>query len=362
MKRNKLRQLFFVVGDGVLLVIGFMFVFALRKRTPFFPPLQDFSFYFPFLYFYLISFLGIFSIFNLYGRKRPQFSLSHLTDYIRALSWWSFGVIVFSFVAQANYSRVLLIYALVPGIVLPFFWRLFVVRFLPQSVQREESEEVFQNARSFIERTVDASRELDLVEGLQGGGISHHFYRVSKRTADLVAAAGGLIILSPAFVAISLLIRKDGPGRAILKQERVGQYGKKFFIYKFRTMDQSTPLYAPGPRRESDERVTRIGRFLRRYSLDELPQLWNVLRGEMSIVGPRPEMPFLVVQHNEWQKMRLSVKPGITGLWQILGRKDIPLSENLEYDFYYIHHQSFLMDLVIMLKTIPAIILGRGAY
>ena len=123
-----------------------------------------------------------------------------------------------------------------------------------------------------------------------------------------------------------------------------------------------TPLYAPAPQGGEDRRITSAGRFLRKYSLDELPQLWNVLKGEMSIVGPRPEMPFLVARHNEWQRKRLSVKPGITGLWQILGRKDLPLFENLEYDFYYINHRSFLFDLVIILKTIPVIVLGRGAY
>ena len=102
--------------------------------------------------------------------------------------------------------------------------------------------------------------------------------------------------------------------------------------------------------------------MVRRTSLDELPQLLNVLRGEMSLVGPRPEMPFIVSQYNDWQRIRLSIKPGLTGLWQILGRKDLYLHENLEYDFFYIKNQSLLLDLIILLKTIPAVLKGKGAY
>ena len=111
-----------------------------------------------------------------------------------------------------------------------------------------------------------------------------------------------------------------------------------------------------------DPRVTPIGAILRKTSLDELPQLWNVIRGEMSMVGPRPEMPFIVEHYEAWQRQRLTVKPGITGLWQILGRKDLPLHANLEYDFYYIQNQSLLFDLTILLKTIPVVIFGKGAY
>ncbi|MBS3902895.1 MAG: sugar transferase, partial [Anaplasmataceae bacterium] len=158
------------------------------------------------------------------------------------------------------------------------------------------------------------------------------------------------------------LVKRDSVGSIFIRQERVGKDGKVFFIYKLRTMYSDVDLYAPSPSGEGDSRITRVGSFLRRYSLDELPQLWNVLKGEMSIVGPRPEMPFLVQRYNDWQRKRLLVKPGITGLWQVFGRKDIPLTDNLEYDFYYIAHQSFLLDLVIILKTIPTIILNKGAY
>jgi lipopolysaccharide/colanic/teichoic acid biosynthesis glycosyltransferase len=116
------------------------------------------------------------------------------------------------------------------------------------------------------------------------------------------------------------------------------------------------------PTDKKDTRITRIGRFLRKTSLDEFPQFWNVIKGNMSVVGPRPEMPFIVETYKEWQRRRLDAKPGITGLWQILGRKDLPLHENIEYDFYYIKNQSLLLDLVILIKTVAAVFRGKGAY
>jgi lipopolysaccharide/colanic/teichoic acid biosynthesis glycosyltransferase len=127
-------------------------------------------------------------------------------------------------------------------------------------------------------------------------------------------------------------------------------------------MRTDTDPYSVAPTDPEDSRITRLGRFLRRTSIDEFPQLLNVLSGEMSMVGPRPEMPFLVDRYEEWQRRRLDVKPGVTGLWQIVGRKNLPLSLNMEYDFYYIKNQSLLFDMVILLKTIPAVIFGRGAF
>jgi len=123
-----------------------------------------------------------------------------------------------------------------------------------------------------------------------------------------------------------------------------------------------TPKFQEAPENPDDPRITRAGRFLRKYSLDEIPQLLNVFRGEMSMVGPRPEMPFIVEKYEEWQRRRLCVKPGITGLWQIVGRKKLPLYRNLEYDFYYIRNQSLMLDLIILWKTIPAVLFGKGAF
>ncbi|MBN1900149.1 sugar transferase [Candidatus Sumerlaeota bacterium] len=183
-----------------------------------------------------------------------------------------------------------------------------------------------------------------------------------KRIMDVIIA---ILLFIPALLIwpiIVLYIRMDSRGPAIFKQERIGKDGKSFLLYKFRTMYIDTPKFQEAPDHPDDPRITRIGRFLRKYSLDELPQLINVLKGDMSMVGPRPEMPFIVSQYEEWQYRRLSVKPGITGLWQIVGRKKLPLNQNLEYDFYYIKNQSILLDLIILWKTIPAVLFGKGAF
>ncbi len=183
-----------------------------------------------------------------------------------------------------------------------------------------------------------------------------------KRLFDLAIASILLLTTLPAWIIIIIAIKLDSDGPAIFRQARVGKRGKLFQIYKFRTMKATTERYAYSPEAPGDSRVTRVGAFLRKTSLDELPQLLNVIRGEMSLVGPRPEMPFIVDGYSDWQRQRLAVKPGITGLWQIMGRKDLPLHENLEYDFYYIKNQSLLLDLSILIKTIPVILGHKGAY
>ncbi|MBI5134907.1 sugar transferase [Candidatus Uhrbacteria bacterium] len=187
-------------------------------------------------------------------------------------------------------------------------------------------------------------------------------YRWSKRTIDLIMASILLLLTLPLWAIIAILIKRDSTGPVFLLQQRVGFHGQPFTMFKFRTMIQEAALYKEAPQSTADQRITRIGAPLRRMSLDELPQLINILKGEMSLVGPRPEMPFLVERYSPWQRKRLSVKPGLTGLWQILGRKNIPLSENLEYDFFYINNQSILLDLLIVLKTIPQIIRRKGAF
>ena len=187
-------------------------------------------------------------------------------------------------------------------------------------------------------------------------------HTILKRIMDVTV--GGLLLAVAAIpmMIIAILVRLDSSGPVFFMQERVGQKGRRFRIFKFRTMRTDTEPYAVAPDDPTDPRITRIGRFLRRTSLDEFPQLFNVLLGQMSMVGPRPEMPFLVEQYEEWQTRRLDVKPGITGLWQIVGRKNLPLALNMEYDFYYIKNQSLLFDVIILIKTIPAVIFGRGAF
>jgi len=187
-------------------------------------------------------------------------------------------------------------------------------------------------------------------------------HAIIKRILDLTVA--GLMFIPTILIwpLIVLYIRLDSRGPAIFKQKRIGKDGKPFLLYKFRTMHLDTPPYQEAPDHPDDPRITRAGRFLRKYSLDEIPQLINVFVGDMSMVGPRPEMPFIVEKYEEWQRRRLSVKPGITGLWQIVGRKKLPLYLNLEYDFYYIKNQSLLLDLIILWKTIPAVLFGKGAF
>lgn len=176
--------------------------------------------------------------------------------------------------------------------------------------------------------------------------------RAVKRLTDLLLGTVLLALAAVPMLIIALAIRLTSRGPAIFRQERIGHFGRPFTMYKFRSMEDT----GDGPD------TTRIGRFLRRSSLDELPQLFNVIVGNMSLVGPRPEIPELVARYEPWQRKRLEVKPGITGLWQILGRKDLPLTENLQYDFYYIRNQSLLFDLAILLKTIPVVLRGQGAY
>ena len=183
-------------------------------------------------------------------------------------------------------------------------------------------------------------------------------YEWAKRIFDVSCAAALLAIGSPIFLLLTLLIRLDSRGPALFTQERVGLNGRSFRMFKFRTMSADAATYAYSPKESDDVRITRLGRFLRRTSLDELPQLLNVLLGNMSLVGPRPEMPFIVETYTERHSQRLQVKPGITGLWQLSGDRNYLIHENIEYDLYYIKHRNFFMDIAILLHT--AIFAMRG--
>jgi exopolysaccharide biosynthesis polyprenyl glycosylphosphotransferase len=176
-------------------------------------------------------------------------------------------------------------------------------------------------------------------------------YERAKRVFDFLGAAVLLVAGCPLFLLLALLIKADSKGPVLFRQKRVGLKGRRFRMFKFRTMYTYAPVYAYSPRESDDGRITRVGRFLRRTSLDELPQLLNVLLGSMSLVGPRPEMPFIVQTYTERHAQRLQVKPGITGLWQLSGDRNYLIHENLEYDLYYIQHQSFFMDIAILLHT-----------
>lgn len=186
--------------------------------------------------------------------------------------------------------------------------------------------------------------------------------RVAKRIFDFFGSLFLLVVLSPLMLALAAAVKLTSKGPVFFIQKRVGYHGRKFRFYKFRSMFTDTPVYAITPQTKEDPRITPIGRFLRRSSLDELPQLFNVLAGQMSLVGPRPEMPFIVDQYNELQRQRLNVKPGITGLWQISADRRIAIHENMDYDMYYINNQSFLLDMVILVRTLTSCLKGVGAY
>ena len=194
-----------------------------------------------------------------------------------------------------------------------------------------------------------------------------------KRAMDVVFASLCLILLSPLMLVIAALIKLDSPGPAVFKQTRIGRGGRPFTVFKFRSMHEGAELEkesltdlneAVGPffKIKDDPRLTKLGQLLRRSSLDELPQLYNVLRGEMSLIGPRPALPSEVERYQEWHKKRLQTWPGITGLWQVSGRSKLTFDEMALLDIYYVENWSLLLDLQIALKTIPAWVLGTGAY
>lgn len=193
-----------------------------------------------------------------------------------------------------------------------------------------------------------------------------------KRMSDLVLGSVALILLSPVMAITALLIKLDSPGPVIFRQERVGAFGRPFTCYKFRSMTvdaeaRKVDLLALNEadavvfKMANDPRVTRVGRVIRKYSIDELPQFWNVLRGDMSLVGPRPPVPYEVSQYDFYQLGRLGAVPGITGLQQVSGRSDLAFKRWVELDLQYIAEQSFWKDIEILLKTLPAVILARGA-
>lgn len=190
---------------------------------------------------------------------------------------------------------------------------------------------------------------------------SRPWYGAIKRTADAILSLFLLILLMPLFALTAAAVKLDSPGPAFFRQRRIGKDGRAFLIWKFRSMFTDAPQYEASPTSNQDRRLTRIGRLIRRFSVDELPQLINVLRGEMSLVGPRPEMPFIVKGYTAVERQRLVVKPGITGLWQVSPARAFPIHENLQYDLHYIRHQNLMLDGVILIRTITSVVRGAGA-
>jgi lipopolysaccharide/colanic/teichoic acid biosynthesis glycosyltransferase len=209
--------------------------------------------------------------------------------------------------------------------------------------------------------------------------------RFIKRLIDVMASLLVILVGFPFFLAVITLIKLTSKGPVFFSQQRIGERGEVFTLFKFRTMRQGaddsihrefTRSFIEGRMSNSsldekapsvykltnDPRVTSIGNFLRKTSLDELPQFINILRGEMTIVGPRPPLQYELEYYEEWHKLRLEVKPGLTGLWQVSGRSSVPFNEMVKLDLYYIEHWTLLLDLKIMLRTIPVMLFGSGGY
>ncbi len=195
-----------------------------------------------------------------------------------------------------------------------------------------------------------------------------------KRLFDVVMSGLLLIFFSPLLLIVMVLIYLNSPGPIFFPQKRVGKHGKLFVMWKFRSMSinaeqckanllkNNDMLEGVLFKIKNDPRITPLGRFIRKSSIDEIPQLWNVLLGDMSLVGPRPPLPDEVEQYTSYQRQRLEITPGITCFWQISGRSEIPFPQQIEMDLHYIATQSFWTDLLILIKTVPAVLIGRGAY
>ena len=237
-------------------------------------------------------------------------------------------------------------------------------------------DQMFELQRFCEERGVDFSYVPDLfefithdVKAVELDGIPlivrrvrgrRRAYLAAKRVFDVVFSLIGLILLSPLFFFLAVVIKRDSRGPVFFSHERVGRSGKRFRLHKFRTMQPGIDPYAPSPKTSDDPRITRPGRFLRRKSIDELPQLYNILKGDMSVVGPRPEMPFIVENYTPAHRARLRAKPGLTGVWQISAHRTADIHDVMDYDVYYVENQSFVLDLLIILETLFYILSGRG--
>jgi exopolysaccharide biosynthesis polyprenyl glycosylphosphotransferase len=184
-----------------------------------------------------------------------------------------------------------------------------------------------------------------------------------KRAFDIAVSTVLVVLLSPLLLGIAIWVKLDSRGPVLIHQRRVGAGGIPFYMHKFRTMVwDPAALDRNVEKRPNDPRVTAAGKFLRRTSLDELPQLWNVLKGEMSMVGPRPELPAIVEHYEPWQRKRFLVPPGMTGWWQVNGRAERSMHLNTEIDLYYVQNYSILLDMQILARTVGAVIRGKGAY
>lgn len=238
-------------------------------------------------------------------------------------------------------------------------------RDLTASLVRRYSAAQSRLGRTWLSFTVQFQRA-------RAGWFAHHL-ALCKRAVDVLASLAALMALSPLFLLIALLVKIEDGGPVFFAQTRVGQFGREFKMYKIRSMclnaeEKLKELLAMNQHKEgvtfklkNDPRITRVGRWLRKFSLDELPQLYNVLIGDMSLVGPRPPVPREVAKYSLADRRRLAVKPGITCIWQVSGRSEIDFSGQVQLDVNYIEEQSLWLDLKLLTLTLPAVISGKGA-
>ena len=199
------------------------------------------------------------------------------------------------------------------------------------------------------------------------------FYEIIKRLIDIVCSFVGILALSPLFIVIAIIIKLTSKGPVFFSQKRVGKYGREFNMYKFRSMvvnaeelkeklvaqnEMSGPMF----KMKDDPRVTKVGKFIRKTSLDELPQLWNVLKGDMSLVGPRPSLPKEVAQFDEWMHKRLDVKPGLTCYWQVSGRNNIDFEDWMKLDVKYVEERNLWIDIKLIFKTVGVLFGDKNAH
>lgn len=221
-----------------------------------------------------------------------------------------------------------------------------------------------------MEKTISKNKNTDLTEGINLNEIlerESNLYLFIKRSIDIICSLAGIIVLSPVFLIVAVLIKIEDPkGSIFFCQERNGQHPNTFKMYKFRSMvhnaeellkdlQHKNEQTGPAFKMTDDPRITKVGKFIRKTSLDELPQLFNVLKGDMSLVGPRPPIPREVEQYNSYQKQRLLVKPGLTCIWQVSGRNNIGFDEWVEMDLEYIKNRNLLLDIKLILKTVKVL-------
>lgn len=265
-----------------------------------------------------------------------------------------------------------------------------VIAYLSDMLDSKQASKIRITFHIFPEnssKAKDAAADVNLYPDLSSRSIPEKIYSASKRVIDILGGITGLLLFSPFFIMIPVLIKATSKGPVLFRQERVGRYGRKFTFLKFRTMHVNNnhdihreyiKKYINGKadsdssgngenkkvyKITNDPRVTTIGRFLRKTSFDELPQFLNVLKGEMSLVGPRPPIPYEIENYNVWHKRRVvEVKPGITGLWQVFGRSSTTFDEMVRLDLRYINECSLWLDIKIIVKTPFAVFTGKGAY